>query len=156
MLGNINNEQMKHAISPVSESEYPEVVNVWEASVRATHHFLTEADIQFFKPLILNDYLKAVDLRAVRNEANQLTGFLGVHKDKIEMLFVHPDEFGNGIGKDLTKYAVNQLSTTKVDVNEDNEQAVGFYQHMGFAVISRDALDSLGKPFPILHMELKN
>src|SRR5690606_15459477 len=33
-------------------------------------------------------------------------------------------------------------------------QALGFYLRMGFKVKSRSPLDSLGKPFPILHVEL--
>ena len=146
---------MKYIIEKIEEPEYPEVVEVWEASVRATHLFLKEADIEYFKPLILNEYLKAVDLRCVRDGQGKITGFLGVAGDKIEMLFVHPKAFGRGIGKILLEYAVKQLDITKVDVNEDNDQAVGFYQHLGFKVIDRSELDSMGKPFPILHMELR-
>ena len=51
----------------INKSEYKEVVNLWEASVRATHHFLKDDDIEYFKPLILNSYLDAVELRCVRN-----------------------------------------------------------------------------------------
>jgi putative acetyltransferase len=58
---------MKHRIDYIDKFEYKEVVEVWEASVRATHHFLKEEDIAYFKPLILNTYLDAVDLRCVRD-----------------------------------------------------------------------------------------
>ncbi len=54
----------------------------------------------------------------------------------------------------LLQYAIEQLGVTKVDVNEQNPQAVGFYEHMGFKVVSRSPLDDMGKPFPILHMTL--
>jgi len=145
---------MNYHIDKILESEYPEVVEVWEASVRATHHFLTEEDIVYFKPLILLVYLKAVDLRCVKNEHRHIIGFLGVAEDKIEMLFIHPDAIGTGIGKMLVDYAVNEMNATKVDVNEQNPQAVGFYEHVGFKTVSRSALDSLGKPYPVLHMEL--
>lgn len=33
---------MKHIIDTIQPSEYPRVVDVWEASVRATHYFLLE------------------------------------------------------------------------------------------------------------------
>ncbi len=39
-------------------------------------------------------------------------------------------------------------------VDEQNEQAVGFYLKMGFEVAGRSELDSTGKPFPLLHMAL--
>jgi putative acetyltransferase len=146
---------LNYQIDTILESEYPEVVEVWEASVRATHAFLKEEDITYFKPLILLVYLKAVDLRCVRNDQHKITGFLGVAENKIEMLFIHPNAMGKGIGKTLVEYALKHMHATKVDVNEQNQQAVGFYEHVGFKTISKSELDSLGKPYPILHMELR-
>jgi putative acetyltransferase len=145
---------MNYQIDKILESEYLEVVDVWEASVRATHDFLKEEDITYFKPLILNEYLKAVDLRCVRNDQHQIVGFLGVAEEKIEMLFLDPDVRGKGIGKMLVDYALQKMHVTKVDVNEQNKQAVGFYEHVGFQRISRSELDALGMPYPILHMEI--
>lgn len=51
-------------VEPADTADYSEIVEVWEASVRATHVFLGEDDIQHLKPLILNEYLKAVELFA--------------------------------------------------------------------------------------------
>ena len=141
-------------VDSIATEEFPQVVDLWEASVRATHYFLKEEDILFFKPLILNEYLKAVELRCVRDKDHNILGFLGVADRKIEMLFIHPDARGKGIGKLLVQYAINQLDVTKVDVNEQNTQAVGFYEHTGFRIISRSEVDGLGKPYPILCMEL--
>lgn len=143
-------------IEPVFATDYSEVVDVWEASVRATHLFLREADIFYFKPLILNDYLKAVHLTCVKDEAGRILGFMGVHEDSLEMLFLHPDARGKGLGKLLILHAINNLKVKKVDVNEQNPQAVGFYEHIGFEVVSRSELDGLGKPYPILHMQLRS
>ncbi|PJE79809.1 putative N-acetyltransferase YjaB [invertebrate metagenome] len=70
------------------------------------------------------------------------------------MLFVAPEHFGNGIGKKLLQYVINELDVEKVDVNEQNLHARKFYEHMGFHFISRSPVDSCGKPYPILHMEL--
>lgn len=43
---------------------------------------------------------------------------------------------------------------TKVDVNEQNPQAIGFYEKMGFKPIGRSEKDGSGKPYPIIHMSL--
>ena len=142
-------------IDTINKNEYQEVVNVWESSVRATHHFLKEEDIQYFKPLILNTYLDAVELRCIRNNLKEIIGFLGVAEQNLEMLFIHPEYRGRKIGKTLLEYSIHNLNVTKVDVNEQNEQAVGFYKHYKFEVIKRSELDATGKPYPILHMELK-
>ena len=146
---------MDFKINAIQESEYPEVVEVWEASVRATHHFLRPGDIEFFKPLILKEYLKMVELKAARDSENKIIGFLGVAGRSIEMLFIHPDYRGQGIGKALLRFACEKYNTNLVDVNEQNEQAVGFYEHYGFKIVGRSPLDGLGKPYPILHMELR-
>ena len=143
-------------IDTIAKAEYHEVAELWEASVRATHHFLKEEDIAYFKPLILNTYLDAVELRCIRNDAEKIIGFLGVADQNLEMLFIHPDFRGKRIGRTLLQYSIEQLNVTKVDVNEQNKQAVGFYMHFGFEVITRSELDASGKPYPTLHMELKN
>src|SRR5690606_5323658 len=146
---------MKYKISDIKKDEYNEVIQVWEASVRATHLFLKEEDIQYFKPLILNTYLDAVALKCVKNETDKIIGFLGVAEQNLEMLFIHPDYRGKHVGKTLVNFAITEMNIKKVDVNEQNEQAVGFYKKCGFETIYRSEVDSAGEPYPILHMELK-
>lgn len=149
-------DKIKNNIDTIKLEEFPQVVEVWEASVRATHHFLTEGDIQFFKPLIQNEFLHMVELACIRDENDNIVGFIGVEKEKIEMLFIHPLVRGKGIGQQLIMYAINDLNAKFVDVNEQNEQAVGFYKHMGFDVIGRSEKDGMNKPFPLLHMQLSD
>ena len=147
---------LQQSVSPLSPKDFPRVVEVWEASVRATHLFLREADIQFFKPLVRDALYQVMELACVRDEKSQIVGFVGVVEGKVEMLFIHPLWRGQGIGQRLLEHAVKVLGSTKVDVNEQNEQAVGFYLRMGFEIKGRSELDSLGKPFPLLHMHLRD
>ncbi|WP_027186240.1 GNAT family N-acetyltransferase [Desulfovibrio inopinatus] len=142
-------------IMAATADDYQEMIEVWEASVRATHDFLSEEDIQFFKPLIASDFFPAVDLYCTRDVAGTMQGFLGVAEGKIEMLFLAPRFQGKGLGRALIRFAIEVLDTTAVDVNEQNPSAVGFYKHMGFFVVCRSPLDGMGKPFPLLHMELR-
>ncbi|MEM6579835.1 MAG: GNAT family N-acetyltransferase [Pseudomonadota bacterium] len=135
----------------VSRDRYPELIEVWEASVRATHHFLPEEYIRELKPLILERYLDAVELCQV-SIAGQLVGFLGVADTNIEMLFVRPDFFGKGVGTTLVEYAIAHFGATKVDVNEQNPDAIAFYKKLGFAHSGRSELDGQGNPFPLVHM----
>ena len=113
-----------------------------------------EEDIEYLKPLIINRYFDAVSLSCLRNSAGKIVGFLGVSDDNIEMLFVGSEYRGRSVGKRLLRHAVDNLAARKVDVNEQNEQAVGFYKHLGFDVVGRSPLDGQGRPFPLLHMEL--
>lgn len=83
-----------------------------------------------------------------------LIGFMGIAEGNLEMLFIDNNYRGTGIGKKLVTYAINHLQVTKVDVNEQNIQAVGFYKYIGFNVYKRSDLDGEGKEYPILHMQL--
>ena len=136
-----------------SEENYTEIGRVWEASVRATHHFIPEDYLQEIKGL-LPVIFPAVLIYIFQNDQNKIEGFLGVAERKIEMLFIHPDSRGKGIGRLLTEFAIDELKADKVDVNEQNDQAVGFYQRMGFVVEGRTEKDGMGRNYPLLQMKL--
>lgn len=140
-------------IEQAKTRDHPTLISLWEASVRATHHFLPEAEIDVLKPLILEHYFAAVDLVCARDETG-IAGFCGVHDGNIEMLFLAPEARGRGIGRLLVAHAISRQGATRVDVNEQNVQALGFYQRMGFVVTGRSPLDGQGKPYPLLHMAL--
>jgi len=144
-------------IYDVEKKDYPQLIEVWEASVRATHDFLTNEEIKRLKSLILEkNYFDAVELKCCKNTKSEIIGFCGVADKKIEMLFVTPSSQGQGIGTALCKYAMEQQNATKVDVNEQNPRAVTFYKKMGFRIVGRSAVDEQGRPYPILHMETTN
>ena len=87
-------------------------------------------------------------------ERREIAGFCGVHDGNIEMLFIAPEARGSGVGRLLVAHAIQRQGARRVDVNEQNAQALGFYQHLGFEVTGRSPLDGQGKPYPLLHMAL--
>ena len=135
--------------------EYPALTALWEASVRATHHFLSEADIAAIRAGVPAAFA-GVALYCIGRAPGAPEGFCGVSGTRLEMLFLHPRSFGIGVGKRLLRHAVELLHITEVDVNEANENALGFYLHFGFEVAGRSELDSAGRPFPLLHLVLKS
>jgi len=137
------------------KTDYPVLLAIWESSVKHTHHFLEKDDVDFFKKTIQEKKLfDLVSLTIVKDASNTILGFMGVSEDTLEMIFIDPNVIGKGIGKMLLKHAIENLQITRVDVNEQNEKAVRFYEHFGFKVISRSEFDGTGKPYPILHMQL--
>ncbi len=141
------------AITLAHARDLPRIFEVWESSVRATHHFLGEADIQFLIPLVRQALAHFTPIHCLRDPDGEVHAFMGVAGSKIEMLFVHPDRRGAGAGRTLVEYAIDEFEADTVDVNEQNEDAVGFYEHLGFRTVGRSPLDSAGQPFPILHMK---
>ncbi|GAL24588.1 histone acetyltransferase HPA2 and related acetyltransferases [Vibrio variabilis] len=122
-------------VENVLPKDYAELLDVWENSVRATHDFITEEDIEFFKPIIIEQAFPAVTLKCVKDASSAIVGFVGVHDKKIEMLFILDTQRGHGIGKVLLQYAIEQLNATKVDVNEQNPQAAGFISIWGLKLL---------------------
>jgi putative acetyltransferase len=144
------------AITRTSEQDLPRLFEVWESSVRATHFFLTEADIQSLIPLVKTELANLKSIHCLRGGDGKLFAFLGVAGSKIEMLFVHASNRGNGAGRLLSEFAIQVLHAVGVDVNEQNDQAIGFYRHLGFRQIGRSPLDTVGGPFPILYLASQN
>jgi len=141
------------SLVPAKKADYRKLIEVWEASVRATHHFLNNDDILFYRKLIFEQYFDLVDLICAKSPNAIIVGFMGVLQDKLEMLFIDPAYRGEGVGRILVTYACEVMNVSKVDVNEQNGQAVGFYHRLGFQTVSRDPVDGMGKPFPVLHMQ---
>lgn len=137
-------------IREIKETDYPILMDIWESAVRNTHDFLKQEDFLYYKER-LPVYFRHVTLYGFEQDG-RLVGFIGAAENNIEMLFVHNDCRGKGIGKKLVAYVIEKLQVCKVDVNEQNIQAAGFYRHMGFSVASRSELDADGKAYPILHM----
>ncbi|WP_330564266.1 GNAT family N-acetyltransferase [Pseudomonas yamanorum] len=135
----------------------PVLGTLWERSVRATHDFLSEDDIQRLLPLVRDCYLPMPALEVwVYEDAQGIAGFVGTGGNNVEMLFIDPSRRGQGIGRQLLDFVRALHDTLRVDVNEQNPQAVGFYLHYGFIQTGRSPVDGEGKPFPLLHMALPN
>ncbi|MBN9338078.1 MAG: GNAT family N-acetyltransferase [Chryseobacterium sp.] len=145
---------MNYRIVKYKDSHKTEILSVWEQSVKATHHFLMESDFEQYKKILQNFDFKDLDVFCLE-ENEKVVGFIGIHSEKIEMLFLSPDYIGKGLGRQLIDFAFSNFDIRYVDVNEQNPKATEFYQKIGFEIFDRSEKDDLGKPYPILKMKLK-
>ena len=127
------------------------LLGIWEQSVRATHLFLSDAEVKSIKDYV-PQALKSVE-HLIVVETEQPIAFMGVQNGRLEMLFLAPEERGKGIGKRLLQYGIENYGIIELTVNEQNPQVVGFYEHMGFETYKRTELDEEGDPYPILYMK---
>ena len=129
-----------------------QLVAVWEASVRATHTFLTDEEVLRIKAYVPMALEEIAHLVVVTDEAEVPIGFMGVQDGVIEMLFMDPHQRGKGLGRQCIELALAKYGATKVNVNEQNPAAWGFYERMGFHVYKRTDTDEQGGPYPLLYM----
>lgn len=136
-----------------TSADYASLVEIWEESVRESHGFLSENDIQEIKGKLAGCYFPAVKLYSATAEDGATAGFIGLSEHTIEMLFIKPEHQRKGYGKAMIDFARSE-GITLVDVNEQNPRALKFYIKQGFHVTRRDPVDEAGRPFPILHLSL--
>ncbi len=131
-----------------------QLLKIWESSVRETHLFLSDNEIKRiadYVPLALNNINHLV---IVEDDNYQPVAFMGVEKERLEMLFVAPHEMKKGLGKSLIQFGIKNYQLKELTVNEQNPQAKGFYEHLGFHVYKRTETDEQGNPYPLLYMKL--
>ena len=131
------------------------LLDIWLRSVRATHTFLSEDDVQSLLPLV-RDYLGSAEseLWVLCSPSGALMGFMGMSGSKMEALFLAPEFHRCGGGRRLVRHAQALKGELTVDVNEQNPAACRFYEACGFVVEGRSELDGTGRPFPLLHLRL--
>lgn len=132
-----------------------ELLRVWEDSVRSTHLFLSDQEVKQIKEYVPQALKEVEHLILTENESKEIAGFMGIQEERLEMLFLSPRERGKGIGRKLIQYGIQNYGIREVTVNEQNPQAVGFYEHLGFRSYKRTDLDEEGNPYPLLYMKLE-
>lgn len=129
-----------------------QLTTIWEDSVRATHLFLSEAEIQKIKAYVPHALTGVSHLLVAERAPGQPVAFMGIEGPRLEMLFLSPEERGAGLGRQLLEYGIRHYHLQELTVNEQNPQAVGFYEHMGFVTYKRTDRDEQGGPYPLLYM----
>lgn len=141
-------------IRPSTPADSPALLALWQASVRATHDFLSEQDFQDITQLMSREYIPFTRFAVAVGNCGVPIGFLGQTGHHVDSLFIHPDERGRGIGRALLHHARTAAGgPLTVDVNEQNTQALGFYLHAGFTTVRRSPCDGGGRPYPVLHLQ---
>lgn len=132
-----------------------QLLEVWEDSVKATHLFLSNEEIENIKKYVPQAILAVSHLVIIENESYQPIAFMGIEDGKLEMLFIKNSERGKGLGKQLLNYGIENYNVNELRVNEQNPKAKGFYEHMGFKIYKKTEIDEQGNSYPILYMRLE-
>ena len=76
-----------------------ELVEILEDSVRATHTFLANEEIEKIKEYVPQALKEVAHLIIIENENNIPIAFMGIEGTKLEMLFIKNSERRKGLGR---------------------------------------------------------
>ena len=139
-------------IRPSTPADGARVIEIWRGAVDATHDFLKPEDRVALDELICS-FLPDAPLSLAVDANDYPLAFMLIDDGHMEALFVDPDQRGTGIGAQLVRFGLEGHPQMTTDVNEQNAQAVGFYERMGFVRTGRSELDDQGRAYPLIHLE---
>lgn len=138
-------------LRPSQFQDAERTLQIWERAVDATHDFLLAADRRAIGEEVAS-FLPAAPLLLAVDANDVPQAFMLVVDGHMEALFVDPQYFGSGVGRQLVAHALAGAPQLTTDVNAQNAQALGFYQRLGFVETGRSALDGQGRPYPLIHL----
>ncbi|WP_224390984.1 acetyltransferase [Pseudonocardia sp. ICBG1293] len=139
-------------VRAATAADHPALVRVWRRAVEATHTFLTPADVDAIEHEVRTAALPALAVSVAQRDDGTPIGWIGVHGDRVEALFVDPSSHRRGVGSALLAAATDGMAHVELDVNEQNPSALAFYTRHGFVRTGRSERDGRGRPFPLLHL----
>lgn len=136
-------------------TECAALLDVWLQSVRATHTFVSDEDIEAMVPQV-RDYLATSNSEfwVISDDSEAIKGFMGMSGSKMDSLFILPEFHRRGAGRQMVRHAQLRHGELTVDVNKQNSAACAFYEACGFVVEGQSEFDEQGRPYPLLHMRL--
>jgi putative acetyltransferase len=140
-------------VRPIRPDEGECIVSIWRAAVAATHEFLSPEDRKEID-VEAEAYLLSAALWVAVDPQDQPVAFMGLGAERLEALFVHPQHRGKGVGRTLVSFAATLHPVLDTEVNAQNEQALGFYRHLGFMETGYSPLDDQGRAYPLIRMRL--
>lgn len=138
-------------IRPSAPADGARVLDIWRDAVDATHDFLTRADRAAIEEEV-KGFLPFAPLWLAVDTRDRPVGFMLLDGASMEALFIDPAHRGAGVGRALVNHALGLHPVITTDVNEQNAQAVGFYQRLGFVATGRSERDGQGRPYPLIHL----
>lgn len=126
-------------IRPFETKDLDAIMEIWLNTNISTHHFI---DSHYWKDNydLVKEQLPTATIN-VYLEGNEILGFIGISENFIAGLFVKEGVQSRGIGTQLLNSVKQSVNSLKLDVYQENKQAIQFYSKHGFNVSDENDLE---------------
>ncbi len=143
---------MEISIRPLQEADLDTVVDLWLKSSIKAHSFIEASFWEGQVNAMREVYIPSADTWVADYEG-MLVGFVSLNEEMLAALFVHPFFQGNGIGKQLLQFAMEQSDSLVLSVYKENKRAMDFYRKQGFEAVQEQVDKHTGMPEVIMVWE---
>lgn len=109
-----------------------EILRVYEKSIEHLNGVMPKESMEEIKNNTEKMIKNIENLIIVKNDEENIIGFMGCENENLEMLYLHPDYKKQGIGKELINIAINNHNVNKAHIVKINTDGIDFCRHMGF------------------------
>lgn len=115
-------------------------------------------DPQAFVPIEQDKDVKELKAcwKYVACEDERVVGFVGVDEKYLAWLYIDPDHYGKGMGRELLRIAIREIGDSAWTIALDgNHKAIKLYESEGFREVKRFSGDNHGYPVTCVKLERK-
>jgi GNAT superfamily N-acetyltransferase len=101
-------------ITTVDEREYAELLYIWEFCYTDINPRANKGDVFERKMMLWKDIIDNLDVKCIRSITSQIIGFIGIYNESIELFCVLPTHRTIGVGGELLRYAIDEVSVNNI------------------------------------------
>lgn len=115
-----------------------QLVKVWKGSVKETHTFLSDEEINHIQEYVPQALREVPHLMIIEDDHGFPCAFMGINEHKLEMLFVSPEARGRGLGKKLIETGIREYSVNELGVNEQKSSGESVLRTYGISCLQKN------------------
>lgn len=132
-------------IRKLQETDIDTVAEIWLDTNLKAHNFIAQ---EYWKSNFeaVKEMLPKAEVYVYEQErTGKIQGFIGLHDNYIEGIFVYSKIQSNGIGKALLDFVKEYKTTLTLHVYQKNKRAVKFYQRENFKLQGENIDEDTGE-----------
>lgn len=132
-------------IRKLKRADVDTVAQIWLDTNLKAHDFIAAEYWKSNYAVVKEMFLQAEIYLYEDEKTRQVVGFVGLHDNYIEGIFVCGEAQSRGIGRQLLEFVKERKTFLKLSVYQKNVRAIQFYEREGFQIESENVDEDTGE-----------